>query len=1352
MNRLGILILAFLVISFANVQAQCPTEAATTISSINETCPGASDGSILLEFSDATTPFTYFVFNLTTGIVFPTITETLTSVEFSGLPAGNYSISVIHIPPPAPICVTTFNNGNIGIAIGSDPFATVLPGQTETICSGDNAAYEILLDPLNDPPGSLLNWPQPIMSDGSIQGTAGNNIPADPAGTIHINDVLVNTTGGPITATYTVTPVFGVCAGTPTDVIITVDPAPVIVPGQSKSICGGANVDYEILMQPLNMPTGTLFNWPVPVMSDGSSQGTAGTDVAADPAGTIHITDVLINTSTANITATYTITPSQNCDGAPVDVVITIAPAPVLQPNQQKTICSGDAVNVEILLNPLNIPAGSILNWPVPIMSDGSLQGTAGVNVAADPAGTMHITDVLVNITGADITATYTVVANLGACAGTPEDIIITVAPEPVIVPGQGTTVCSGDFLNYEIILNPANSPAGVLFNWPLPVMSDGSVQGSVGANVPADPSGSIQINDSLVNITGATITATYSITPANGTCVGQIETIVFTMEPQPVVQSGQTKTICTGDPVNMEILLSPLNAPAGSLLNWPVPVLSDGSVQGSAGVNVAADPAGTIHLNDVLVNSTTAPITATYTVTSNNGLCFGLPEDIVITINPAPVIEPGQTKVICSGDATNLEILLNPPNTPAGSIYNWPAPVISDGSIQGSAGVNVAADPAGTIHIFDVLVNATAGPITATYTVTASSSNNCLGTTEDIVITIVPNPTDVGIVEAPAQSICEGLDQTITLVTSDLDVDYEVLIDGAASGLPVVTGDGSANLLIGTLTGMASGNYTISVTATVGTCSITLSDNILFSVDITPSSTITGPVAICENTSSNYSAPTGATTYFWALVGGGSISAGQGTETITVDWLTAGGDLTLTATGPAPANCFSDTTITIGVFGMLPPLPDETLDACQNASIPTLTTTPVPGSTVNWYVGTVDPTNLKGTGDSFTPDPADLDMSVVGTTYFLFTQNLGCGESIPANYAVNVVVEPDAGSNGATSVCITAPILDLYAIITGTPDIGGSWTDDDNSGAMSPTGLFDPGVAGDGIYRFTYQVDGVGACAGLSPTALVTVGVSSTSDLPIPEQPFYTGCTFGTAPTLTVTGINVLWYSDAGLTDEVGSGLAYTPNSSDLDMSIQGTTPFYATQDQGCGESSGIQINVVLEGVNAEIGEVEETYPEQKVGSIEVIRIVSNNPPMEILLLDGNGGIVQDWSPVNDSVGDEYHYFFDQLGAGLYEVIIQDAAGCEISLSVPLANNTDVFIPNVFTPNNDSYNDIFKILNKTANTKIEINNRWGVSVFSSDDYQNDWQAEGLVDGVYFYTVSMDGAIYKGHVEVWRGK
>jgi uncharacterized repeat protein (TIGR01451 family)/gliding motility-associated-like protein len=82
-------------------------------------------------------------------------------------------------------------------------------------------------------------------------------------------------------------------------------------------------------------------------------------------------------------------------------------------------------------------------------------------------------------------------------------------------------------------------------------------------------------------------------------------------------------------------------------------------------------------------------------------------------------------------------------------------------------------------------------------------------------------------------------------------------------------------------------------------------------------------------------------------------------------------------------------------------------------------------------------------------------------------------------------------------------------------------------------------------------------------------------------------------------------------------------------------------------------------------------------------------------------------------------------------------------------------FIPNVITPEGDGLNDTFEIkgLNSFTNNEIVILNRYGDHVFQRVNYQNDWAAEGLVAGTYFYilkTTDAQGRIheFKGWIQV----
>jgi gliding motility-associated-like protein len=64
--------------------------------------------------------------------------------------------------------------------------------------------------------------------------------------------------------------------------------------------------------------------------------------------------------------------------------------------------------------------------------------------------------------------------------------------------------------------------------------------------------------------------------------------------------------------------------------------------------------------------------------------------------------------------------------------------------------------------------------------------------------------------------------------------------------------------------------------------------------------------------------------------------------------------------------------------------------------------------------------------------------------------------------------------------------------------------------------------------------------------------------------------------------------------------------------------------------------------------------------------------------------------------------------------------------------------IPNLITPNNDNHNDLFLIkdehgLDLLPGSFLEVYNRWGERVFSSENYANDWGANNLADGMYYY-------------------
>jgi gliding motility-associated-like protein len=76
----------------------------------------------------------------------------------------------------------------------------------------------------------------------------------------------------------------------------------------------------------------------------------------------------------------------------------------------------------------------------------------------------------------------------------------------------------------------------------------------------------------------------------------------------------------------------------------------------------------------------------------------------------------------------------------------------------------------------------------------------------------------------------------------------------------------------------------------------------------------------------------------------------------------------------------------------------------------------------------------------------------------------------------------------------------------------------------------------------------------------------------------------------------------------------------------------------------------------------------------------------------------------------------------------------CESTSRFTIFVHEPVFIPNVITPNGDPYNQAFKVQGiETGVWLFTVFNSWGKEIYSAKGYQNNWQAENISSGVYYY-------------------
>ncbi len=181
------------------------------------------------------------------------------------------------------------------------------------------------------------------------------------------------------------------------------------------------------------------------------------------------------------------------------------------------------------------------------------------------------------------------------------------------------------------------------------------------------------------------------------------------------------------------------------------------------------------------------------------------------------------------------------------------------------------------------------------------------------------------------------------------------------------------------------------------------------------------------------------------------------------------------TVVDPACGNVQSTVTVTISAYP--DPGGDVSITLCATDG-PVVLFDQLPGSPAQG--GTWTAPNGGTNSGVFIPGT-----STPGQYGYTLTGNAVCPDTTAV---VDVIVNApaDAGTNGELVVCDTIQALELFLGLLGSPQSGGSWTDLDNSGALSE-GSFNTEQAGPGEFTFRYSVN-VPSCG--TATALVKVEV----------------------------------------------------------------------------------------------------------------------------------------------------------------------------------------------------------------------------------------------------------------------
>lgn len=443
------------------------------------------------------------------------------------------------------------------------------------------------------------------------------------------------------------------------------------------------------------------------------------------------------------------------------------------------------------------------------------------------------------------------------------------------------------------------------------------------------------------------------------------------------------------------------------------------------------------------------------------------------------------------------------------------------------------------------------------------------------------------------------------------------------------------------------------------------------------------------------------------------------------------------------------------------------------------------------------------------TNNATDLSAGVTSVTV---TDANGCTENI--NISVNSINAPTPYLSANSVLCIGDNSgVAMVDSVVGNGGYTYSWTD----GSGNPIAQINDTITGLTAGAYTVQVTDLNGCSGVE-----TVTVNE------PNSPVSINVINVTAPlcnssdegeiSITASGgtgtISFEWNTNPiqttadifNLTEGSYTVTATDSNGCNVDETIQITapTPLVVTSSQldvACFNEASGEITLTTQGGTPEysyawsgITDTTNQITGLTAGNYSVVVSDSNNctdtltfvvnepTQLDVELISstlpecGSSNGVINIAP-SGGVG-TYSYVWNngsldqnntEASSGLNSVIVTDQNGCTDSLETDLS--CILFeIPEFLTPNDDGQNDTWTItgLENFQNSAVEIFNRWGTLVYTSDDYQNDWNGtsqsslnfggDQLPEGSYYYILTLgnaqdienDGKIFKGYIYIKR--
>lgn len=1142
------------------------------------------------------------------------------------------------------------------------------------------------------------------------------------------------------TTTYYVSQVntSGTCESSRVPIIVNVS-AIAVINGNSTNPTTCTSTNGTIIIS--GLPPNTTYS--VQYIKNGGSP--ININLTTNSSGIITISNLSAGTY-SGITVTL-----NSCVSNLIGPFILVDPSPPASPTigSNSPLCSGNTLN----LTSSAAPAGATYSWTGPIGFTSTLQNPPRNNVTTVMSGT------------------YSLTITLSGCSSVPASLSVTINPTPVLpVVTTPLNYCQGDV---SVPLTATALSGNTLLWYTV-------ATGGTGNTIAPTP---------LSTSVGST-TYYVSQVSSTGSCESARAPIIVNVNPIPVINgSSSNPTTCSS--TNGTITISGL----ASLITYYVQYARNGGTP--VIVNLTSNNSGIITITGLSAGSYTNITVRLNGCTSNLIGPFTL-------VDPSPPASPtvGSNSPICSGNTINLSST----PAPAGAIYSWTGPLGFTSTLQNPIRTNVTTAMSGIYSVIvtlngcssmpatvNVVINQTPafptiltpvnycqGAIAIPLTANAAPGNTLLWyttATGGIGSTFAPTPstTTMGsstyyVSQVTPTGPCESSRAPITVIVNPIPV-----INGSSSNPTTCTSTNGTITVSGltpnttfTVQYIRNGGTPVTITLIANNNGVIIIPNLpagtYTNINVTLNgctSNDTGPFTLlnpagpvnptaasnsplCTGGTLNLtssSAPAG-TTYTWS--GPANFNSTLQNPVITNVTSAMNGVYSLTVT----LNGCTTTPVTIPVvINQTPALPIVTtpVNYCQGMSSTPLTAINSPGFNLLWYSV---PTG--GTGSSSAPIPTT---NTVGITMFYVSQVNPTGNCESGRTPIVVNVNPIANITGSSTNPTTCTASDGAIRLTG----------------LLPNTFYSvPYTLNGGIpttFNFISNSSGTILISNLSAGTYTNITVSSNgcqsnivgpfilADPSAPATPvLITNSPLCSGSILNLTASNVpagaiySWTGPAGFASSLPN-----PIRTNVTPAMSGVYSLIVTLNN-CSSIAGVS-NVIIGDYPIVTLGPDLTIP---YGTQFTINSTIQNGPITTYL----------WTPSSNLNCTNCPVPVADIKASIsYILKVTNIYGCSAADTINLkviCDNSNVFIPNAFSPDGDGINDVLMV-RAAAPIVIKyfrIFNKWGELVFEKNNFPpniTSYGWDGKVKGktgppdVYVFTAEVicdngSSYIYKGNV------